>query len=108
MTIRLDEDIVKFFRSTGMDWQPRLNRVLSVWMHARLAGTIRGSETMDYLKRRVEEGHDARRPRWGDLQRMEDDTLGDAAVRDDEAGVPMGEERVQSAVLRVELDGRRG
>lgn len=32
VTIRLDEEVVKFFRSTGVDWQPRLNRVLSVWI----------------------------------------------------------------------------
>ena len=62
MTIRLDEETVRFFRPAGMDWQPRLNRVLSVWMHARLAGMIRGGETMDYMKRRVEEGFDGPRP----------------------------------------------
>lgn len=107
VTIRLDEEIVKFFRSTGADWQPRLNRVLSVWMHARLAGMIRGAETMDYMKRRVEEGFDGARPRWGDLQRMEEEALGDAATRFDEVGVSLGEERVPSAVLRVELEGRR-
>ena len=108
VTIRLDEEIVRFFRSTGADWQPRLNRVLSVWMHARLAGMIRGAETMDYMKRRVEEGHDGRRPRWGDLQRMEEEVLGDAVTRFGEPGVPVGDERVASAVLKVELDGKKG
>lgn len=107
VTIRLDEEVVTFFRSTGVDWQPRLNRVLSVWMHARLAGMIRGAETMDYLKRRVDEGFDGARPRWGDLQRMEDEAFGDEATRFGEVGVPMGEERVSSAVLRVELEGKR-
>ncbi len=42
VTIRLDEEIVRFFRGTGVDWQPRLNRVLSAWMHARLAGHDQG------------------------------------------------------------------
>ncbi len=69
---------------------------------------IKGAETMDYLARRVPEGFDGPRPRWGDVQRMEDEVLGDAATRFGEVGVPMGEERVASAVLKVELDGRRG
>ena len=63
---------------------------------------------MDYMKRRIEEGFDGARPRWGDLQRLEEEALGDAATRFDEVGVPMGDERVSSAVLRVELEGRRG
>lgn len=108
VTIRLDEEIVKFFRSTGVDWQPRLNRVLSVWMHARLAGMIRGGETMDYMQRRVDEGHDGRRPRWGDLQRMEEEIFGVDPEDPRKDGVPLGEERVESAVLKVELDGVRG
>lgn len=94
MTIRLDEEIVRFFRSTGDDWQPRLNWVLSVWMHARLAGMNRGTKTGDYMRRRVEEYLDGPRPCWGELQRLKDEVL-DA-------------ERAASAVRRVELDGRRG
>lgn len=47
VTLRLDEDLVKFFRSMGPDWQVRVNRLMSVWMHARLAGLIEGAETMD-------------------------------------------------------------
>ena len=72
---------MKFFRATGVDWRPWLNRVLSVWMHARLAGMIRGAETMDYMKRRGEEGLGGPRPRWGELQRLEDEALGDEAFR---------------------------
>lgn len=100
VAMRLDEEIVKFFRATGVDWQPWLNRVLSVWMHARLAGMIRGGETMDYMKRRVEEGFDGPRPRWGDLQRMEEEAFGDGATPSGEVRVPMAVERVPLAVLR--------
>ncbi len=107
VTIRLDEDIVKFFRSMGPDWQPRLNRVLSVWMHARLAGMIRGAETMDYMKLRKDEGHDGPRPRWGELSRMEEDAFGPEAFEGmEDEGVPMGTERVASKVLKAELDAR--
>lgn len=37
---------MKFFQSTGKDWQPQMSRVLSVWVHERLAGMIDGAETM--------------------------------------------------------------
>ena len=54
----------------------------------------------------VEEGFDGAQPRCGDLQRWEDEALGDEATRFGEVGVPIGEERVPSAVLRVELEGQ--
>lgn len=93
VTIRLDEEIVRFFKSTGTDWQGRVNRVLSVWVHARLAGLLEGGETMDYLKRREGLGHDGPRPRWGELQREQDEVLGDGDgwFDPDVPGVPVGE-----------------
>ena len=72
VTLRLDADVVAFFRSMGPDWQVRVNRLMAAWMHARLAGLIEGAETMDYLKRREAEGLDGPRPEFGDLQRAED------------------------------------
>ena len=75
VTLRLDADVVKFFRAMGPDWQARVNRIVAAWMHARLAGLIEGAETMDYLKRREAEGLEGRRPEWGDLQREEDAAL---------------------------------
>lgn len=39
---------------------------------------------------------------------MEDDAFGDDPTRFDKVGVAMGEERVPSAVLRVELEGKCG
>ncbi|MCF3974230.1 BrnA antitoxin family protein [Paracoccus salsus] len=69
VTLRLDGDLVAFFRSMGPDWQVRVNRLMSVWMHARLAGLIRGGETMDYLARREHEMLDGLRPEFGDDER---------------------------------------
>jgi len=94
VTIRLDEDVVRFFRAQGPNWQPRLNRVLRAWMHARLAGLIRGAETMDYLKAREGEW-DGEKPRWGERHAMYAEALGEAGAQDlsDEPGVPMGEEK---------------
>lgn len=81
-------------RAGGTRDEPsRPRRVPSVWMHARLAGMIRGAETTDYLKRRVEEGFGGSRPRWGDLQRMEEEAFGDEATRFSEMGVLRGAER---------------
>lgn len=95
VTIRLDGDVVKFFRQMGPNWQPRLNEVLRSFMHARLAGLLRGAETMDYLKRREAEGLDGQKPGWGGVQAEYEETLGEDGARmmSDEDGVPMGDER---------------
>lgn len=90
VTIRLDEEILRFFKSTGSDWQGRVNRVLSVWVHARLAGLLQGGETMDYVKRRQGLGHDGPRPRWGDLQREQEEVPGDWSDPN-VPGVPMAD-----------------
>ena len=42
VTIRLDDDLVAFFRKTGKDWQPRLNAVVRAFFKARLADMVRG------------------------------------------------------------------
>lgn len=102
VTLRLDNDVVAFFRSMGPDWQPRVNRLLSAWMHARLAGVIHGGETMDYLSRREDALLDGRRPEFGDIQRDYNAALGDeGAAR--EGGVPMEEGRAMSRAGREAL-----
>ncbi|MBC9246372.1 BrnA antitoxin family protein [Paracoccus sp. 11-3] len=102
VTIRLDDEIVRFFRSMGPDWQPRVNRVLSVWVHARLAGLIRGAETMDYLKRREDQGFEGQRPEFGDIQRAYDAMLGSSSLEDQD-GVPMAGKRGMSVEGRKAL-----
>ena len=52
VTLRLEADVVKFFKSMGPDYGPRINDVLRSYMHARLAGVIRGAETIDHYRRR--------------------------------------------------------
>jgi uncharacterized protein (DUF4415 family) len=54
VTLRLETDVVKFFRSMGPDYGPRINDVLRSYMHARLAGVIRGAETIDHYRKRGE------------------------------------------------------
>lgn len=45
ITIRIEEDVVKFFRSMGRGYQERMNDVLRAWMHGRLSKVIRGPES---------------------------------------------------------------
>jgi uncharacterized protein (DUF4415 family) len=44
VTLRLDAEVVRFFRSMGKGYQPRMNRVLRAFMHDRLAGLVAGPE----------------------------------------------------------------
>ena len=61
VTLRLETDVVKFFRSMGPDYGPRINDVLRTFMHARLAGVIRGAETIDHYRNRGA-GNDGPKP----------------------------------------------
>jgi len=47
ITLRLEDDVVKFFRKMGPGYQQRMNDVLSAWMHGRLAGLIKGPDASD-------------------------------------------------------------
>lgn len=95
VAMRLDRDVMRFFRSMGPGYGPRINRVLRSYMHARLAGVIRGAETAPQF--RVPPGGE--RPLWGETARM----LGlgdgpDAAEREVEARARL-EERVRGMGL---------
>ncbi len=68
VTLRLEGDVVKFFKSMGPDYGPRINDVLKSYMHARLAGVIRGAETIAHYRKR-EASHDGPKPQFGDLER---------------------------------------
>jgi len=65
VTVRLDRDVLRFFRSMGAGYGPRLNEVLRSYMHARLAGLIKGADTTEF-HRRQREVHDGERPVWGE------------------------------------------
>jgi uncharacterized protein (DUF4415 family) len=68
VNLRLDADVVKFFRSMGPGYGPRINDVLKSWMHARLAGVIRGAETLNLFKER-DAVHSGPKPGIGDTAR---------------------------------------
>jgi uncharacterized protein (DUF4415 family) len=68
ITIWVDSDVLRFFKSLGTGYQARLNDVLRSFVHARLAGVIRGGEAVDFAGRAAEL-HDGERPLWGDMAR---------------------------------------
>jgi len=68
VNLGLEADVVKFFKSMGEGYGPRINDVLKAYMHARLAGVIRGAETMAHYRRRAEV-HDGPKPQFGDIDR---------------------------------------
>ena len=66
VTLALEADVLKFFKSMGEGYGPRINDVLRSYMHARLAGVIRGAETLAHFRER-EEGHSGGKPQFGDV-----------------------------------------
>lgn len=61
MTIRLDEDIVTFFRAMGRGHLTRMNAVLRTFMLARLAGVVTGPDAVSYAPTFKEEVASLRR-----------------------------------------------
>ncbi len=55
VTIRLDEDVVAFFRAMGAGYLTRINAVLRTFMLARLAGLVTGPEEVRYAPSHDEE-----------------------------------------------------
>lgn len=49
VTLRLDDDVLKFFRAMGGQYGPKVNDVLRIFMHAQLAGFFEGHETPEAL-----------------------------------------------------------
>jgi uncharacterized protein (DUF4415 family) len=92
VNLGLEADVVKFFKSMGAGYGPRINDVLKSYMYARLAGVIKGAETVAHY-RRAQELYDGPKPRFGDVARM----LGEEV---EEEVVP-ARGRVQEALQRL-------
>ncbi len=99
MTMRMDADVLRFFKSMGAGHLTRMNEVLRTYMHARLAGVIRGAETVDFYKAQ-REVHSEARPLWGDTGRKLE---GDApATAEEVAAERKAQLRERMKVKRVE------
>jgi uncharacterized protein (DUF4415 family) len=66
VTLALEADVLKFFKSMGEGYGPRINDVLKSYMHARLAGVIRGAETLAHYRER-EDAYAGPKPAFGDV-----------------------------------------
>ncbi|MEM9031142.1 MAG: BrnA antitoxin family protein [Pseudomonadota bacterium] len=65
VTIRLDEDLVRFFRKFGPGWQKVLNTVVRAFVKARLSGILDGPGSINELLDGLSE-----RPSVGEMERM--------------------------------------
>ncbi len=65
VTLRLDEDLVRFFRAFGPGWQGVLNRVVRAFVKARLAGILDEPGGMAAMTRGL-----SRRPGWGTFEKL--------------------------------------
>jgi uncharacterized protein (DUF4415 family) len=55
VTLRLDKDVLRFFRATGRGCLTRMNKVMRAYMLARLAGVVKGAERDKPLPTMAEE-----------------------------------------------------
>lgn len=69
LTLRVEADVVKFFRAFGKGYQQRMNDVLAAWMHGRLAAVIDGPDAEDIA---VSANRYTGRRRIGDLDLIEE------------------------------------
>jgi uncharacterized protein (DUF4415 family) len=70
VTLRVDDDVVKFFRSLGSGYQTKMNLVLRGFMHARLSEFVQAPEWLDLLAEGEElDDLGVARPRVGDTER---------------------------------------
>lgn len=68
VNLRLETDVMRFFRSMGPDHGARINAVLKSYVHARLAGVIKGAETTGFYRNR-HELHSGAKPAFGETAR---------------------------------------
>lgn len=64
ITIGIDEDVLRFFKSMGTGYQTKMNETLKSFMYARLAGFLEGRDAPTPYRDLVKEA-----PEWGDSQR---------------------------------------
>lgn len=100
VNLRLEGDVVKFFKSMGEGHGSRINDVLRSYMHARLAGVIRGAETVAHFRRR-EEGFEGPKPQFGDIDRE----VGEAWVDEGPGVVEASRAKMQEMLQRKYAEG---
>jgi uncharacterized protein (DUF4415 family) len=51
VTLWVEQDVLRFFKSMGKGHTTRMADVVKAFMHARLAGVVRGAEDVDYSRK---------------------------------------------------------
>lgn len=69
VTLDLEQDVLKFFKTMGKGHGARINEVLKSYMHARLAGVVEGAETLSVFQRDAA-SYQAERPEFGDVAKL--------------------------------------
>jgi uncharacterized protein (DUF4415 family) len=101
VNLRLEADVVKFFKSMGEGYGPRINAVLKSYMHARLAGVIKGAETLAHYRKR-EELHEGAKPAFGETARSLGETW------EDEGPAPEAKTRARMAEILQQRHAEEG
>ena len=78
VTMRLDADVVKFFKGLGRGYQKRINMVLRAYMHGRLSKLVEGPDTTDWVLRPDRIPETPQKVDWGDSEIEAADPLADA------------------------------
>jgi uncharacterized protein (DUF4415 family) len=72
VTLWVEADVLRFFRSLGAGHTTKMAEVLATFMHARLAGVVKGPEDVDYSTRILTPEEEAakatREARWDALE----------------------------------------
>lgn len=97
VTLMVEADVLKFFKSMGRGHGPRMNDVLKAFMHARIAGVVEGPDTIKQYREGV-----LGQPDWGDTSRM----LG--RVPEDEPDEMSPTEMVDRAMALLAMNRARG
>lgn len=70
ITLRVDANVVRFFKAMGHGYQHRMNRVLKAFVHGRLSRMVNGPDTSDFVMRPEEVLRwKSERPEWGHFER---------------------------------------
>lgn len=74
VTIRVNDDVIKYFKAMGPGYGEKMNRVLTAYVHGRLAQIVEGPDITDFILRpdKVAREIGQKRPGWGESVFWED------------------------------------
>jgi uncharacterized protein (DUF4415 family) len=67
VTIRIDSDMLRWFRKMGSGYGPRMNQILRIYWTALLGGGIKGYPNDNNIPRLLNRGHERMREMYKDF-----------------------------------------